>query len=425
MSKDEAHQATPDVATDSAADGVTISVHKSDFDGLLSSRAEVGLDGEFLWPIEPRNLCTLYRASAEHGRAIHVKAESAFGGGLIGDADGIARLEALCETGLAELFVLLGLDQETYGNAFMQVIWSKDDERIIGLRRLPAITMSRFRNGYLQRVSTADGNTRRVTFTAREIVHLRGPCPEGRRYSLPAWIGAEGMLELAHAATRYNASFFKNNAMPEYAIIFKGVTPSKDQKRAIQEFFRNEHQGMDNAHRTLVMTAGDEGTVEIERLTAEVKDGDFLKLIDATRDRIPVAHGTPPRILGIMSAGQLGGGGEVSGQLFMFEHLTLKPKRRRMLDQLRLILKELGLKPGNSEEALGDNEVAFRALDLTPPKDDAENLPELVNAQIITAEEARTLMPSLANLGVDSSGAPIERSAPSSMDELVALLARS
>lgn len=425
MSKDENPQAVPEAAPDQSADGVTVTVQKSELDGLLTSRAEVGLDGEFLWPIEPRNLAKLYRASAEHNRAVHVKAEGAFGGGLLGAVDKVDKLEELCNTGATELFVLLGLDLETYGNAFLQVIRSRDDKRIIGLRRLPAITMSRYREGYLQRIGKPNGEARKVTFTAREIVHLREPCPLGRRYALPTWIGAEGMLELAFAATRYNASFFKNNAIPEYAITFKGVTPSDKQKRAIQSFFRNEHQGMDNAHRTLIMTSGEEGEVDIKRLTADVKDGDFLKLIDAARDRIPVAHGVPPRMLGIMSAGQLGGGGEVSGQLFIFEHLTLKPKRRRMLDQLRPVLRELGLKPGNPEEALADDEIAFRPLDLTPPKDDAENLPDLVAAEIITVEEARALMPVLAN-AQKGAGSPIERSAPNtSMDALVALLARS
>lgn len=350
-----------------------------------------------------------------------MKAESAFGGGLLGKANVI---EDLCDTGATELFVLLGLDLETYGNAFLQVIRSSDEARIIGLRRLPAITMSRFRAGFLQRVTGPDGNTKKVTFTAREIVHLREPCPMGRRYAFPTWIGAEGMLELAHSAVRYNAAFFKNNAIPEYAITFKGSTPSAAQKDAIREFFRNDFQGIDNAHRTLILTTSDDGEVEIKRLTADVKDADFLKLIDAARDRVPVAHGTPPRILGIMTAGQLGGGGEVSGQLFTFEHLTLKPKRRRMLDQLRPILKELGLSPGDDLDGLETGEVAFRPLDLTPPKDDAENLPELVNAQIITPAEARLLMPALANL--ETGGQPIERSARAgTLATLAALLARS
>ncbi|MCT4608651.1 MAG: phage portal protein [Pelagimonas sp.] len=411
---------------ENAETGLTVSVQKSDLAGLLSARAEVGLDGEYLWPIEPRNLAALYRSSAEHGRAIHVKAESAFGGGLIGAAD---KIEDLCETGATELFTLLGLDLETYGNAFLQVIRSNDDKRVLRLRRLPTITMSRFRNGYLQRVTKPNGDTRKITFTAREIIHLRELCPEGRHYALPSWIGAEGMLELALNATRYNASFFKNNAIPEYAVVFKGVTPTADQKRDIQEFFRNEVQGVDNSHRTLVMGAPEDGSIEFEKLTADVKDGDFLKLIDAARDRVPVAHGVPPRMLGIMSAGQLGGGGEVSGQLFTFEHLTLKPKRRRMLDQLRPLLRELGLKPGDPERPLAPNEVAFRPLDLTPPKDDAEDLPGLVGAGILTHEEARALLPQLARAAQsDAEGrhGPISRSAPDDTATLLAaLLART
>lgn len=410
----------------SAAEAVTVTVQKSEIDGLLSARADTGLDGEYLWPIEPRALAKLYRASSEHSRAIHVKAESAFGGGLLGEA---SKIEELCDTGATELFTQLGLDLETYGNAFLQVIRSSDGERILGLRRLPAVTMSRLREGFLQRVPRADGDTQKIRFTAREIVHLKELCPEGRHYAMPTWIGAAGMLELAYAATRYNASFFKNNAIPEYAITFKGVTPSAAQKEAIREFFRNDFQGMDNAHRTLILTSGEDGEVKIDKLTADVKDGDFLKLIDAARDRIPVAHGTPPRILGIMSAGQLGGGGEVSGQLFIFEHLTLKPKRRRMLDQLRPLLKELGLAPGDPDAGLTEGQVAFRPLDLTPPKDDAENLPELVQAGIVTQEEARALLPALANLsGSPSEGAgePIARSAPTTtIQALAALLARS
>lgn len=426
MSTDETPPAGSKTEAPSTAEAVTISVHKSELDGLLTSRAEVGLDGEYLWPIPVRNLSNLYRASAEHGRAIHVKADTAFGGGLIGDSE---KLEELFEAGAAGEFVLLGLDLNAFGNAFLQVIRSSDGERIIGLRRLPAITMSRFRDGYLQRIGKPNGDTRKVTFSAREIIHLREPCIFGGRYSLPTWISAEGMLELALAATRYNASFFKNNAIPEYAVIFKGLTPSARQKQAIQEFFRNEHQGLDNAHRTLVMTTGEEGSIEIKRLTADVKDGDFLKLIDAARDRIPVAHGTPPRVLGIMTAGQLGGGGEVTGQLFTFEHLTLKPKRRLVLDQIRPLLKELGLKPGDAEVGLGNGEIAFRPLDLTPPDSDAQDLPGLVQTGIISAAEARALMPNLANSAQSRSqgaGEPVARSAPSgSMDALVALLARS
>lgn len=417
MSADEN---TPNDDNGSSAEAVVVSVEKSSVEALLSWQHEVGIDGEYLWPIPPLMLLNLYKASAEHCRAIHLKAEGAFGGGLIGNSD---PLEELCETGAAELFTLLDLDLGTYGNAFLQKIYARESGRLVAIRRLPAITMSVHRSGFLQRIGRPGSEPRKVMFRADEIVHLKELCPSGRTYALPSWIGVEGMLELAWAATKYNATFFANHALPEYAVIFYGATPSKDQKRTVAEFFRSEHRGLENAHRTLLLTLGNEDAkVEFKRLTSEVKDGDFLKLLDAARDRVPVAHGTPPRVMGIMSAGQLGGGGEAASQLFIFEHTTLKPRRRRTLDQLRPLLRELGLRPGKPESPLADDEVAFQPLDLTPPKDDAEDLPGLVTSGILTAAEARALMPAIANV---PTGDPITRAAPDDMAALVALLARS
>lgn len=401
---------------------VTSEVLKYDLPAMLLGQPGTGVDGEFLWPIAPMALATLYRASAEHGRAINLKAESAYGGGLIGD--NAARLDALCERGAADLFVALGMDLETYGNAFMQVIRNSRG-LIAGLRRLPAITMTRYRAGYLQRDPLPNGETRKITFAADEILHLRVPCPMGGRYALPGWIGVEGMLELARAAIAYNAKFFSNNAVPEHAVIIKGTAPSQAQKEAIAGFFRNEYKGLEHNHRTLLLHLAEDASIDFKRLTADVKDADFLKLIDAARDRIPVAHGVPPRMLGIVTAGSLGGGNEVSGQLFTFELLTLRPKRRGLLSQLSPILKELGLRPGDPDDGLKLDEVAFRPLDLTPPGEDASNLPELVTAGILTPEEARLFLPGFeADKAIAKSAIKPSPAQRDPLDTLVALLAR-
>jgi hypothetical protein len=382
-------------------------VIKSDLSDLLFASEASGVAGEFLWPIHPNSLANLYRASAEHCRAIQIKAETAFGGGLLGEK--AAKFDDVCENGAAELCVALGLDLECFGNAFVQKIMSLDGKRLIELRRLPAVTISRFRGGFMQRILMPDGESKTITFAADEIAHLRVPCPLGKRYALPSWIGAEGMLQLAQSAIRFNASFFKNNAMPEYAVIFKGSQPTSDQKNAIRDFFRNEFGGLDNQHRTLVLTGNEDTEIKIEKLTADMKDADFMRLLDAARDRMPVAHGVPPRMLGIMTAGQLGGGGEVSSQLFIFEHLTLKPKRRSLLGQLRPILALLGLRPGANTDALAPDEIAFRPLDLTPPADDTAGLPELVQSGIVGVDEARSLLAFLQTENGES--APLQKSA--------------
>ena len=99
------------------------------------------------------------------------------------------------DTGFTELAVALDVDWETFGNAFVQIIRSRDGTRIIWLRRLPAITMTRFRGGFLQRVILPNGKQKKYTFTAAEIIHLRDQCPKGARYALPSWIGVGDMLE--------------------------------------------------------------------------------------------------------------------------------------------------------------------------------------------------------------------------------------
>lgn len=400
-------------------------VLRFDLGALVDMREATGIDGEYVWPYPPLHLAALFRASAEHSRAITLKAEGAFGRGLIGTgADALAKV---CDGGAGEFFTGLGIDLECYGNAFVQII-SGAGARVALLRRLPAITMSRYRGGFLQRVPLPNGDRKIITFRPDEILHLKDHSVTGRQYGDPCWIGAEGMLDLTRAAVGFNAAFFKNNGMPEYAVIFEGGNPTEAQKSAVRDFFRRSFQGGDNAHRTMVLHHGEGQKIHFEKLTADMKDGDFLKLLDAARDRIVTAHGVPPRMLGIMAAGQLGGGGEITGQMFMFEHLTLSPRRDRMLGRFGPVLARLGLTASTAEEAdKGPNRVAFRPLDLTPPDQDIPPLAELVNAGIMTAEEAHAILP--LSLRADPGGAISRSAAPSTaaadpLGVLAALLGR-
>lgn len=400
-----------------APNTVTAEVIKSELPALLTAPAQTGLEGELYWPIEPLSLLTLYRASPEHARAVHLKAEGSCGLGLSGDA--ATQIEQLCPKGSADLFVDLMLDQECYGNAFLQVIRTQGG-KVVELRRLPAISMARFRSGYRQRLFNADGKEKITTFTQAEIIHLRPPCPGGGYYALPIWIGAEGMLELAHAAARYNAQFFKNNAMPEYAVITKGSQLTAAQKASVKAFFRREYQGLDNSHRTLYLHLSDsDAEIDFKKVTADTKDGDFLKLMDSARERVIAAHGVPPRLMSIAQSGQLGGGGELQGQLFMFEALALKPRRRRLLDQCQPLLADLGI---------ARNDLHFVPMDMTPPGDDTRYLADYVREGILSSEEARTLLPAFQD-GADAprkadTAALSKSEGQSSTDELIAILER-
>lgn len=386
---------------------------------LWNSRA--GLQGPFVqgsggalgqvlpWPINPADLEALYDTCAEHSRAIRVKAEGAFGGGLGGDA--AATAEKLCDYGSASLFVDLGLDLETYGNAFLYLLQDKRG-KLLKLERRPARTMFRTPDGgYLQIIRDERNQEIRTPYTAEEIIHVRVACPAARWYALPVWIGCADMLQLVKAATRYNKTFFKNNAVPDSALFISGANLNEPQKKDLQSYMQREFKGIENAHRMLLLSFSDpQVKVDLKPL-GQPKDAEFVNLLDAARDRIPIAHGVPPRMLGIVAAGQLGGGGEVTGQFHAFEELTLKPLRRRMLDQCRPLWQKLNIPL---------DQIHFQGLDLTPPdviQPPIGDLAQAVAAGILSVEEARQVL----QYSLDATPAQATKSAEPSLDGLIAL----
>ncbi len=374
--------------------------------GLLFMPYSLTVENAIAWPIDPLSLFTLYSASAEHGRCIHVRAAAAFGNGVTGDA--AKAVEARCPTGAADLFGLLDVDYNTYGNAFLYA-------GPAGWERRPALTMHRaLGGGYIQTLYDPMGNHFNQFYREDEIVHIKAPCPSGHFYSLPDWLGGNGMLDLVKSATDYNRGFFKNNALPQYAIVTYGDKKlTEPEEKAVQAFFSTQYSGTMNAHKTLYLHIDDptNGKIEFKKLT-DTQDGEFLKLLDAGRDRIVMAHGVPPRMAGIVTAGALGGGSEVTSQLHVFEELSNKPKRARYKGALRPLLKREGIDWQSFE---------FAGIDLTPPEDDRANtdhIAEWVAAGIMDEAEARE------TLNLPARARKSERPPPDRLSTLLDLLLR-
>ena len=351
-----------------------------------STTTPMPMDGKLGWQYPPEAYLNLYQASAEHAAAIQIKAEVGFGLGIKADS-GIDKLEALCPLGLPTLLTDIGMDLECFGNCFVELVRTPGDGRLLKIQRLPAHTIRRLSTGgYIQRVYAPDGTEQTIKLKAESILHLRSTCPQGYYYALPPWVAAGNMIELVRAATAYNKRFFQNSAIPEYAVITKGFEISEAQKEALRQFLADSFRGVDNAHRTVYLHIGDEphSSIEFKRVNSEMQDGDFLKLLDSARDRIITAHRVPPRLLAIITAGQLGGGSEVASQLWLFDEFTLEPRRRRVLAQLKPIFDELGV-----------TEPKIIRPDITPPEHDRKDRDQLANwvqTSIITPAEAREML---------------------------------
>jgi len=199
-------------------------------------------------------------------------------------------------------------------------------------------------------------------------------------YGEPDYIEVIPQIITLHKADQYNDVFFDNGAKPELAIMFKDSDPTDEQIAAIGDFMRKDLRGYKNAHKTLILTTGEgngenKPDIEIKEL-GKVEDMSHEKLKKVGRDEIIAAHGVPPRLVGIVEASSLGGGGELTSQLHMFNQITIKPK----MALVEAFFAQHGIT------------LKLKEFDATAFKDDADVVTGLVQAGILTAQEAKNVM---------------------------------
>ena len=204
--------------------------------------------------------------------------------------------------------------------------------------------------------------------------------PRSRFYGEPDYLSILEQIITTQYADKYNTKFFENSAMPDFAIIFENTEPTEEQIEAFRQFFGSHFRGYENAHKTLILSSGQKEDISNERIRLEklhdVKDISFKDLKNTTRDEIISAHGVPPRLVGVVQSGHLGGGSELISQLHMFNETTIKPK----MEAIEYFFENIGIK------------LKLKPLDISSFKDDSSIVENLVNARIISIEEARQIL---------------------------------
>ena len=164
-------------------------------------------------------------------------------------------------------------------------------------------------------------------------------------YGEPDYLTQLISIKTTKQADQYNSSFFDNGAKPGMIVSFENSTPSDEQKVAAKQFFGNSFKGVNNAHKSMLFWTGKtkEGEsaakINFERLD-QIEDMSWEGLKKINRDEIIAAHGVPPRLVGVVSAGQLGGGTELIDQLHSFVQTTLNPK----IDLIEDFFARIGIK---------------------------------------------------------------------------------
>ncbi len=324
------------------------------FDSLLNGLVEPFFSFEAM--------LLLYYANTYHRRSINIKAK------LLSQIEN-TNLEKFLPAGVtpANFLYSFALEYEIYGNTFLEK--TVTDKLYI----LP---------GFEARVDAARNiyQTSFFKYIKLDGYHFKNYSPRSRFYGEPDYLATIKQIQTTQKADEYNSKFLDNGARPGFAIIFENSEPTQEQIDSFRQFFGENYKGYDNANKTIILSTasamGDkDAKIRLEKLS-QIEDISFKLLKEVNRDEIIAAHGVPPRLVGVMAAGQLGGGNELISQLHSFNELELKPKQRHIEEFFASIGIELKLKK----------------LDVTNYKDDTDIITNLVDRNIISIQEAREVL---------------------------------
>ncbi len=288
-----------------------------------------------------------------------------------------------------EVILSAFMDFEEIGGGHLEVIQTRKGDPA-ELYWIPGETMhlNKSKDTFIQELNgktvhfTPYGLKKMSKRAKNQVIRFKYPSNRSTYYGRPDWIGAVGSMILDALAVEWNYRFFKNNAIPALAVIVEGGEFDGPTKALVRDFLTQSVKGVDNAHKTLYLPINDPNVkVRFEKIMAEMKDGDFQKLRTSIRDEILSGHGVPPRIMGVVTSGSLGGGGEAEQQLKIFKEVSISPKQRLFESVInRTLLRDKKMR------------IKFKGIDLSSDTSDIENVRGLVQDEILTPDEGKNLL---------------------------------
>lgn len=292
------------------------------------------------------------------------------------------------EEDFSSLITKFTTDYEATGNAWLEIARDPITNKPSKIYHARAVSMGICSKGkeYIQTKNSKENKFRKYNAEneysqLHEMLHFKQYSPLEDWYGVPEWLPGLSAMIGDKNSMQYNINFFNNNAIPPLAMIVKGGELTPDVEKTLKQFLSENTKGLDNAHRVVLITLDDpDQEIEFKELTQQMKDQAFGEFRKANRDEIASIHGVPPRILGIIAAGSLGGGGEVEGQLTIFKEVLIGPRQRKLeyLLNNQIVRKGLGI-----EQAY----IKFNELDITVQSSDASNFATLsaAYAQLVQA----------------------------------------
>jgi hypothetical protein len=202
-----------------------------------------------------------------------------------------------------------------------------------------------------------------------------------RYYGDPSWISAKKALVINYDILSLAEKFFENSFMGDKAMIIKGADYTDDDIENMRNYLMHMGQGIDNAHKLLVLQVGPQESVDIKDLNVDIKDASFQTLRADNKEEIVAASTVPLAIVGVATPGKLGNSAEIRESLRLFKITYANARQRKYEAWWQNLFRDAGLPKWDT--------FKLKTIDTLLEDSDIPQLAQAVAAGFMTPEEAQ------------------------------------
>lgn len=311
----------------------------------------------------PNDLIDLYNNSSIHNTCVNAIVDGIVGEGLTADPEYVLKRANSKDESWNDVFKKVAQDYKLYGGFAMEVIWNKSRTRVAEVYHIDFSWLRAKEKNYrgqipgyyisdewneAYRYGTApvddmpylpvfDPNT---NMAEPKQIYVFNPYRPGQKYyPLPDYIGALRDVELDIETSNFHVNNIKNGLSPSL-MVTTFTNANEEEREAIERMLQLQYAGTSNAGNLLYIDVDSpENAPKIEPIPQNGADGYYTTINDMVIQRILTSHRiTSPVILGIKTAGQLGGRDEVTDAYLLLVNTVIRPFQQDILQVIEDLL---------------------------------------------------------------------------------------
>jgi len=300
----------------------------------------------------PAYLLKLFNRSSKHNAIVTSKAFYIAGNGVTVKDEGTnttsrsIRLDYLKQANkygetISDIVYKCTMDRLIYGGYYLEIIWNKagNDFEYYHMD-YNSIRMDKSEEGYWYSndwsQSTQSEEKTKLEYipkfdpengTGRQVMCSKMYRPGIKYYPLPEYVSAIPYAEMEYEISNFWLNGIKSNFNAGTIVSFNNGRPTEEEKQDIYDKLQNQYTGTDSANSLLVMfNQTKENAPSVERLQATDFDKQFDILNKTVQEELFIGHKVVnPMLMGVKTAGQLGGRNELIEAYELFKNVYVDP----------------------------------------------------------------------------------------------------